>query len=306
MIERCQGDIKRFFELEVGYNLPLEDLKQIYRALEKIPLVEMKYTIAKTNSQDEILSGEPLNEGGQAMVMVNLKRTNRSNKQFVSISNFPKPKECTWFLVIGNPEKNELLAMKRISFKRYASKNVSICLPNDFYDDRLEIYLMCDSYIGLDQSYKIDLLQVNGAINGQHHQHDEPEQTTYWGDPEVDYDNQPQADTKYRSLFSNGFAAFEQLQKDIVDDILSDDEDTKTKEQKQKDREQRLQSQQHQVAEGDQIDSGAKKNGKNQSQSRLFNQIQMGIDMLLDSDEEEDDRFGEEDGMIEKDLDNWI
>lgn len=31
----------------------------------------------------------------------------------------------------------------------------------------------------------------------------------------------------------------------------------------------------------------------------------MGIDMLLDSDEE-DDRFGEEDGMIEKDLDNWI
>jgi len=32
----------------------------------------------------------------------------------------------------------------------------------------------------------------------------------------------------------------------------------------------------------------------------------MGIDMLLDSDDEEDDRFGEEDGMIEKDLDNWI
>ena len=61
----------------------------------------MKYTIAKTNSQDEILSGEPLDEGGQAMVMVNLKRTNKSNKQLVSISNFPKPKECTWFLIIG-------------------------------------------------------------------------------------------------------------------------------------------------------------------------------------------------------------
>ncbi len=28
--------------------------------------------------------------------------------------------------------------------------------------------------------------------------------------------------------------------------------------------------------------------------------------MLLDSDDEEDNRFGEEDGMIEKDMDNWI
>jgi hypothetical protein len=32
----------------------------------------------------------------------------------------------------------------------------------------------------------------------------------------------------------------------------------------------------------------------------------MGIDMLLDSDEEDEDRFGEDDTMIEKDLDNWI
>ena len=82
--------------------------------------------------------------------------------------------------------------MKRISFKRYANKNVSICLPNDFYDDRLEIYLMCDSYIGIDQSYKIDLLQINGAINGQRKQQfDETEQDDDWNDPEVDYDNQP-------------------------------------------------------------------------------------------------------------------
>lgn len=102
--------------------MPFEDLKDIYRAVEKVPLVEMKYSIVKTNSQEDILTGEPLEEGREAMVLVNLKRTNRSNKQFVSISNFPKPKECTWFLVVGNPEKNELLAMKRVSFKRYASK----------------------------------------------------------------------------------------------------------------------------------------------------------------------------------------
>ena len=68
---------------------------------------------------------------------------------------------------------------------------------------------MCYSYIGLDQSYKIDLLQVNGAINGQRQQYDEPEQSTDWGDPEADYETQPQAKQEYQSLFSNGFAAFD-------------------------------------------------------------------------------------------------
>jgi hypothetical protein len=60
--------------------MPFEDLKDIYRAIEKVPLVEMKYSIVKTNSQEDILSGEPLEEGREAMVLVNLKRTNRSNK----------------------------------------------------------------------------------------------------------------------------------------------------------------------------------------------------------------------------------
>ena len=87
------------------------------------------------------------------MVMINLKRTNKYNRQFVAASNFPKPKECTWFLMVGNKDKNELLAMKRISFKRFASKNLNIILPRDFINDQLQIFLMCDSYIGLDQEY---------------------------------------------------------------------------------------------------------------------------------------------------------
>lgn len=50
LIERCQGDIKRFFDQELQHNMPFEDLKDIYRAIEKVPLVEMKYSIVKTNS----------------------------------------------------------------------------------------------------------------------------------------------------------------------------------------------------------------------------------------------------------------
>lgn len=100
-------------------------------------------------------------------MLINLKRTNRSNKQFVSISNFPKPKECTWFLMVGNPKTNELLAMKRVSFKRYTTKEMTICLPSDFRGQPLEVFLLCDSYIGLDQSYQMDLFAINQSMRGQ-------------------------------------------------------------------------------------------------------------------------------------------
>lgn len=69
------------------------------------------------------------------MVMVNITRTNRSNRQFVSASNFPKPKECSWFLIVGNKKTNELLALKRVAFKRFASKHMNVMLPRDFLTD---------------------------------------------------------------------------------------------------------------------------------------------------------------------------
>ena len=50
LVERCNSDIKSFFEKELKHPMPFEDLKDIYRAVEKVPLVEMKYSIVKTNT----------------------------------------------------------------------------------------------------------------------------------------------------------------------------------------------------------------------------------------------------------------
>ena len=96
--------------------------------------------------------------------MVNLKRTNRAKDQKVLVSRFPKPKEAGWFVIIANQKSKEILAMKRVTFNRYASKNLNIALPSDFLEERLELYLMCDSYIGLDQYFSLDLIQINGLI----------------------------------------------------------------------------------------------------------------------------------------------
>ena len=39
LISRCNGDIKQFLDKEVRHSLPFEDLKEIFKALEKVPIV---------------------------------------------------------------------------------------------------------------------------------------------------------------------------------------------------------------------------------------------------------------------------
>ena len=130
-------------------------------------MVELKYGIVPVDDRNEPLEGEMLREGGEAVCMVNLKRTNRCKQQKVLISHFPKAKEPAWFLIVANQSKKDILAMKRVSFNRYASKNLTLALPADFLEEKLEMYLMCDSYIGLDQYFSIDLIQINGIIQGK-------------------------------------------------------------------------------------------------------------------------------------------
>ena len=68
--------------------------------------------------------------------------------------------------MVANPMTNELIVIKRVAFKRFTQKNLVVLLPDDFSDNmgRLKIILMCDSYIGLDQEYTIDLNKVNDVI----------------------------------------------------------------------------------------------------------------------------------------------
>lgn len=64
--------------------------------------------------------------------------------------HFPKAKDASWFLIVGNAKKNEILALKRINFNRQVKKDINIVLPRDFLNEKLDLHLMCDSYIGLD------------------------------------------------------------------------------------------------------------------------------------------------------------
>jgi hypothetical protein len=117
-------------------------------------------------------------------------------------------------------------------------------------------------------------------------------ETPHFDDSDIESVRAPEEVPKYQSLYSGAFMSYDQFQRDIVDDIVSDDENlTSQKVIKKKG-----------LAEEDQIDSCA-------PTKELMQNIEMGIDMLLDSDEDnvyEQSMRQQEDAMIEKDLDNWI
>ena len=81
------------------------------------------------------------------------------------ISHFPKPKDASYFLIIADKSHNDILAIKRVSMNRFTSKEMTIVLPDDIQNGKLDIYLMCDSYIGLDQCHKIDIIAVNNNLD---------------------------------------------------------------------------------------------------------------------------------------------
>ena len=65
-------------------------------------MAQVRWTIVKVNELNEPQEGQPLEEGGEAQFTITLNRTNKSNSQVVSISNFPKYKEASWFIIIAN------------------------------------------------------------------------------------------------------------------------------------------------------------------------------------------------------------
>ncbi|XP_076382118.1 activating signal cointegrator 1 complex subunit obelus [Megalopta genalis] len=90
---------------------------------------------------------------------IGMKRRNRSNNLRVHCPMFQKGKDEGWFLVLGNTSDKELWALKRISGIRDQRKcqQLQFTTPSKLGCTAITLYLMSDSYIGLDQQYTIQI-----------------------------------------------------------------------------------------------------------------------------------------------------
>ena len=67
---------------------------------------------------------------------------------------YPTKKEEQWWLVVGDPKANTLLAIKRISLQRKSKVKLAFQAPSKMATHHLVLYFMCDSYMGCDQVLK--------------------------------------------------------------------------------------------------------------------------------------------------------
>eukprot|EP00798_Chlamydomonas_sp_ICE-L_P004882 gene4882-34647_t len=74
---------------------------------------------------------------------------------------FPKVKEEGWYMVLGDPHTHDLLALKRISIENQTTIKMDAPRFNGAGKKLAEVtlYLMSDSYLGMDQQYTIQLSQ---------------------------------------------------------------------------------------------------------------------------------------------------
>ena len=94
---------------------------------------------------------------------------------------FPKPKDEGWFLLLGDLESQDLLALKRLGgLKSSGANNHQLTFTTPFIDSPevmghqigsltggyskriiLTLYIISDAYLGLDQQYDLKLEVIN-------------------------------------------------------------------------------------------------------------------------------------------------
>ena len=77
----------------------------------------------------------------------------------MSSNRFPKPQPEAWFLALGDVENNQdILALKRVSTVRgRTTQQLNFWTPDEAGRVIYTLYVMSDSYLGLDQQYDIHL-----------------------------------------------------------------------------------------------------------------------------------------------------
>ncbi|GFQ81252.1 activating signal cointegrator 1 complex subunit 3 [Trichonephila clavata] len=103
------------------------------------------------------------------VLTVNFRRLSRPRNDRKAIApKFPKQKEEGWFVVLGSIETKELIAMKRVPYILHKStQQLMFYTPEKQGRIMYKLYLISDSYLGLDQEYDVCLNVIKSSLRAQ-------------------------------------------------------------------------------------------------------------------------------------------
>lgn len=128
--------------------LPQHSIGNALRMLQSLPLVSISCTISPKGL---------LVAGTSAEATVTVQQGNRyKSGAKAAVRAGLKGRDEGWWLVLGNDEDGELLALKRIRVSgSQAAHKLAFQVPDRSGDYELTVYLICDCYIGLDAGCRI-------------------------------------------------------------------------------------------------------------------------------------------------------
>lgn len=135
-------------------------LQAIARACNNYPDIDVKFQVEKSDD---------VHVGSRVVVTVDLERDPDSDEPDnkgvpkVSAPRYPQIKTEGWWLVIGNPAKNELTSIKRVAMKKKTMQVKMDFSAPEAGKYKYQLFLMSDSYMGCDQEYEVHLDVKDGA-----------------------------------------------------------------------------------------------------------------------------------------------
>lgn len=188
LIAACDGK-ESVFAAILGQEFQSSQIAQAWSFVSRLPVLEVEMSMKgwweKSQQQTERrlpAAGVNLKEerhwldvhaDQEYVLQVSLRRINmgqqrRKQDSKAQSPRFPKLKDEGWFLVMGEVDRRELLAVKRVGYVRHRTTvSVAFYTPEKTGRCIYTLYLMSDSYLGLDQQYDIHLNVTPASITAQ-------------------------------------------------------------------------------------------------------------------------------------------
>ncbi|XP_023618051.1 activating signal cointegrator 1 complex subunit 3 isoform X3 [Myotis lucifugus] len=188
LIHACGGK-EQVFSSMIENELPAPKMKQAWNFLSHLPVIDVALSVkgwwddSEGHSELSIttMTSDKRNDhrwirlhaDQEYVLQVSLQRAHvgfHKGKQdnHAVAPRFPKSKDEGWFLILGEVDKRELIALKRVGYVRnHHVASISFYTPEAPGRYIYTLYLMSDCYLGLDQQYDIHLNVTPASISAQ-------------------------------------------------------------------------------------------------------------------------------------------
>ncbi|KAJ3224615.1 DEIH-box ATPase [Clydaea vesicula] len=144
-------------------SLSTKEMADVANFCNRYPNIEISYDLPENTVE----------QGGQVVVKVQLEREEEEEEEndkklgSVIAPFYPKTKDEGWWIVIGDVKEKTLLAIKRTTLQKKAQLTLKFSPPEKIGKVDLIMYVMCDSYSGVDQEFNLDLTVLEGVSEGE-------------------------------------------------------------------------------------------------------------------------------------------